>query len=462
MLGALTGAPARISELGKQMLSLPIHPRLARLLVAARECGRGREGATVAALLSERDIRARDSSAAPGRSPTATTAATCRSDVVDRLDMLALAETVRFSHSLRSRGIDPGAARQIALVRDDLIRRDRHHERNVARPGDVDDDDVEVLKWLLLAYPDRVVKRRGVERTGVMVGGRGVRLGTESRVCDAELYLALDAREDRRAGLREVSVSLASAIELEWLIDLFPAAIRRERLTYYDESRGRVVSAHRLSYHDLVLREDFSTAVDANEAGRVLAQALRPEAARLIRASPQAALWLTRLDFVARAVPELSWPEYSDDILADVLETACQGKTGKDEIEKADFVPYLASRLAPGQMRELQESAPLSLTIPSGKQVRLTYEPGRPPILAVRLQELFGWTETPRVARGRVAVLLHILGPNNRPVQITDDLRSFWTTTYHQVRKDLRGRYPKHAWPEDPFTAQPSIKGKPK
>ena len=113
-------------------------------------------------------------------------------------------------------------------------------------------------------------------------------------------------------------------------------------------------------------------------------------------------------------------------------------------------------------LRELQESAPLSLTVPSGKQIRLTYEPGRTPILAVRLQELFGWTETPRVARGRVAVLLHLLGPNARPVQITDDLRSFWTITYHQVRKDLRGRYPKHAWPEDPFTAQSSVKGKPK
>src|SRR5271170_4346304 len=108
------------------------------------------------------------------------------------------------------------------------------------------------------------------------------------------------------------------------------------------------------------------------------------------------------------------------------------------------------------------ESAPPTITVPSGRQVRLTYEVGRPPVLAVRLQELFGWTETPRLARGRVPVLLHLLGPNNRPVQITNDLRSFWTTTYHQVRKDLRGRYPKHAWPEDAFHAQPPIKGKPK
>ena len=182
----------------------------------------------------------------------------------------------------------------------------------------------------------------------------------------------------------------------------------------------------------------------------------------MIRASPQAALWLTRLEFVKQALPELSWPEFSDEILADALEMACHGKTSLDEIKNADFVPYLQSRLAPALLRELQESAPLSLTVPSGKQIRLTYEPGRTPILAVRLQELFGWTETPRVARGRVAVLLHLLGPNARPVQITDDLRSFWTITYHQVRKDLRGRYPKHAWPEDPFTAQSSVKGKPK
>jgi ATP-dependent helicase HrpB len=100
------------------------------------------------------------------------------------------------------------------------------------------------------------------------------------------------------------------------------------------------------------------------------------------------------------------------------------------------------------------------LLIPSGRHARLVYEPDRPPVLAVRLQELFGWTETPRVARGRVPVLLHLLGPNYRPVQITSDLRSFWATTYHQVRKDLRGRYPKHAWPEDPLQAQPPGYGK--
>ena len=121
------------------------------------------------------------------------------------------------------------------------------------------------------------------------------------------------------------------------------------------------------------------------------------------------------MDFVTRALPELSWTDFNDELLADVLTSICQGKTMRDEVEQADHVAFLQSRLAPGEYRELAESAPPTLTVPSGRQVRLTYEIGRPPVLAVRLQELFGWTETPRLARGRVPVLLHLLGPNNGP-----------------------------------------------
>jgi ATP-dependent helicase HrpB len=107
----------------------------------------------------------------------------------------------------------------------------------------------------------------------------------------------------------------------------------------------------------------------------------------------------------------------------------------------------------------MDQEAPEALVVPSGNRIRLRYEPGRPPVLAVRLQELFGWAETPRIARGRVAILLHLLGPNYRPVQVTDDLHSFWSQTYFQVRKDLRNRYPKHAWPDDPLSARPKAKG---
>ena len=181
------------------MLELPVHPRLARLLLAARQCGRPREGAAVAALLSEKDIRARDAFATAGARRGRSATARGTSDVFDRLDRLDEAEAARFGPSLRSRGIDPGAARQVALVRQQLLGRDRHrHAHDVPAMGVDEDDDDAILKWLLLAYPDRVVKRRGAEQTGLMVGGRGVRLEPESVVRDAELFLALDAREDRR------------------------------------------------------------------------------------------------------------------------------------------------------------------------------------------------------------------------------------------------------------------------
>ena len=159
-----------------------------------------------------------------------------------------------------------------------------------------------------------------------------------------------------------------------------------------------------------------------------------------------------------QAVPEIDLPEIGESAFAALLEQLCQGRTDVEEVRQTDKLAYLEGLYNSAQRRELAQSAPLSLQVPSGRQVRLHYEPDRPPVLAVRLQELFGWTETPRLARGRVPVVLHLLGPNSRPVQITADLKSFWTTTYHQVRKDLRRRYPKHSWPEDPLTAQ-AIRG---
>jgi ATP-dependent helicase HrpB len=453
-LGALAGNPPRITPLGQAMLELPVHPRLARLLVAATESGRSRDGAAIAALLSEKDIRVRETFTGGGSDRAGRQSTGGLSDVLDRLDRLVDAEAARFAPSLRTRGIDPAAARQVAQLRDDLLGRRRG--KQVQARVDHDCEDEEILRWLLLAYPDRVVKRRGSDRTGLMVGGRGVRLARESVVGDVELFVALDARQDRRGGVLEVQVSLASAVRLEWLEEFFPDQIRRERLIRYDDARQRVESTSRLWYRDLLLREDSEPAAASPAASLALGQALKTRAGDLVRSSAAAALWLARLDFLRTALPELSWPDFNDELLAELLESVCAGKASLAQVAATDFVPFLKGRLTPVQLRDLVESAPETITLPSGRLVRLAYEPGRPPNLAARLQELFGWTETPRLARGRVPVLLHILGPNNRPVQITSDLRSFWTTTYHQVRKDLRGRYPKHSWPEDPFHAEPS------
>jgi len=165
------------------------------------------------------------------------------------------------------------------------------------------------------------------------------------------------------------------------------------------------------------------------------------------------------VEFLRQAMPELGWPAFDDGVLGAVVADACAGQRTVEEVRARRLVPLLRARLTHVQARALDEHAPESLSVPSGSRIRLNYERGRPPVLAARLQELFGWTESPRLAGGRVQVVVHLLGPNFRPVQVTDDLRSFWATTYFQVRKDLRARYPRHAWPDDPLTARPEARG---
>jgi ATP-dependent helicase HrpB len=150
----------------------------------------------------------------------------------------------------------------------------------------------------------------------------------------------------------------------------------------------------------------------------------------------------------------LSAHDVADVVLG--LEPWCDGRGSVEELRRVPLLDVLRSRLAREQARALEEQAPEALALPSGSNRRLEYEPGKPPVLAVRLQELFGLADGPTVARGRVKVLLHLLAPNQRVVQVTQDLASFWNTTYQQVRKDLRARYPKHSWPEDPWTATPT------
>jgi ATP-dependent helicase HrpB len=151
--------------------------------------------------------------------------------------------------------------------------------------------------------------------------------------------------------------------------------------------------------------------------------------------------------------PEVELPEVNDAIFAEVLPEVCRGCRSLSEVASADWVGAFRGRLTWEQWQRLEREAPAALDVPSGRSVALQYELGRPPVLAAKIQELFGLAETPRIADGTVKVLVHLLAPNGRPQQVTDDLASFWANTYALVRKDLRGRYPKHDWPENPYEA---------
>lgn len=452
VLGALRNGS--ITEVGRHLTSVPVHPRLGRLLLAASEAGALAEGAALAALLSEKDIAEADSSKPYRDRGPATQGA---SDLLVRLELLDRAERANFAANLRSEGIDPVAARTVARLRDDLLRQARRLPGAPRR----EPDEQTLLKLPLYAYPDRVVRRRESDpAAGVMVGGAGVRLAPESIVRRPEFYVALDARHDARNSAREAAVRIASGIEPAWLEELFPIAIRRERTVVYDAQRDRVVARGTVAYRDLILQEDRDARPDPQQASGVLADAARPKAAEIFESDEAAREWLARLALLRKFVPEHPWPAMDASELGELLAEAAAGKRSLEELRKTLLVPLLESRLRYPLDRLFQQHAPESLMVPSGSHIRLGYAKGERPVLAARLQELFGWTDTPRIAGGRVAVVIHLLAPNYRPVQITDDLRSFWSTTYFQVRKDLRVRYPKHAWPDDPLTAKPEAKGR--
>ena len=430
-----------ITELGRSMARLPVHPRLARMLIEGQRLGQAPRVALTAALLSERDPFVRSS--APPRSKRRDGAA---SDVLDRVDALTAFETdgtTSFSVGV----LHEPAARFLLRARDQLLRSLR--DNPVAHPAGLEiGPDEAVSRALLAAYPDRIARRRHTDPTkGLMVGGIGVRLAPWCGVSTSELFLCIDVAADPR----ETLVRQASSFPRDWL----PGDTVASRIeVFFDEASERMLARKRVYYDDLLIEENDAALPRSEDVARGLAEAAATRLAKVLPESESAAgLFLVRLRWLREWMPELNLPGFDDDALREVLPWACVNCRSFSEVRRADWLGLFQSKLTPAQVQAIEREAPDRLQVPSGSRLALTYEPGRPPVLSVRIQEVFGWHDTPRVAGGRVRVLLHLLAPNQRPQQVTDDLASFWKNTYPQVRKELRIRYPKHAWPEDPWNA---------
>ncbi len=438
-LGAVEVTTGTLTPVGTRLLALPVEPRLARMLVEAERLGCGDEVALVAALASERDILAR---AGPLGGPVRDRPPG-PSDLLLRAELFGDAARRRFApDACRSLGLEPRAVHTVERARRQLAR--------LVRPGGTADA-AALGRCLLAGFPDRVARRResGSARA-VMVGGTGVTLAAESVVREAELFVGVEL--EQRGG-PEARVRVASAVERAWLAAVFPDALTTTRELVFDAARGRVVARVRERYHDLVLAERVGTDVDPGAAGTILAEAVRVDPAAAVGLDEEGQQVLARLRFLARTMPELGLTADPGALLADAVVHCCAGRRSLAELRAADVLGALRGLLTQAQRTALDREAPATLGLPNGRTVRVRYEPERPPVIAARIQELFGLTATPRCAAGRVAIVVELLAPNHRPVQITDDLASFWRTTYAEVRKVLRGRYPKHAWPEDPLTA---------
>jgi ATP-dependent helicase HrpB len=434
---------AGITGLGRRLARLPVHPRLARLLVEGQRLGAAGRVSLAAALLSERDPFPRTlegPTPGPGRSPTP-------SDLLDRVEALEAFERCG-AVSTPLGTLHRGSARSVLRARDQLARSlGRGSKRAIHSEISADEA---VLRALLSAFPDRLARRREPRgRRGVMVGGRGVRLLPVSGVVEGDLFLCLDAD----AGQGETIVRQASLVRREWL----PA----EKLTTsvevgFDAGAERVVARKVVCFENLVLEEGPAPLPDAGRVAEVLERAAGADLGKALPAGDSpAGRFLMRVRCLRAWMPELGLPAFTAEELREVVGWLCAGRRSFAELRQGPWLEMLQGRLTPAQLSALEREAPERLQVPSGSRLALRYEEGRPPVLAVRIQEVFGLRDTPRLAGGRVRVLLHLLAPNHRPQQVTDDLASFWANTYPQVRKELRARYPKHAWPEDPLSAEP-------
>ena len=434
-LEAATDATGTITPTGLRMAQLPVHPRLARLVTAGEELGIPRLARLGAALLESGDLTAR---AGLGRRADPSPHA-LDSDLLARLDQYGEAEAGQFHPgACRAAGLDAGAVRQVTTAYRALL----GSGPAVNEPEDAEE---RLLQALLRGYPDRVA-RVGGNGTCTLVGGGGARLDPACRVRRAEWILALEAENLGQGPGNQVSVRAASRINPDWLLDALPEAIREtEELTFHPGS-GRVNLHATVWFEDLCLYESRRPAPAGHPgSARCLAEAALEKG--LGPAREDVDRLLARSAFLARLRPELGIPE-GPELLTALVTEACEGRTTLRELGETDWPGVLRRTLAPEASRLLETWAPEWVLLLK-KRVKVEYGEGSPWI-ASRLQDFLGVKDGPCIGGGAVPLVLHLLAPNNRALQVTTDLKGFWQRTYKELRPALSRRYPKHRWPEVP------------
>ncbi|MBI5453430.1 MAG: ATP-dependent helicase HrpB [Deltaproteobacteria bacterium] len=422
-LGAIDSVGG-ITPHGSAVSRLPLHPRLGHMVVKGAEMGEGALACLLSALLMERDIfkNERDT------------------DIRQRL------------HCLTGDAQAPLQADRTVMER--VKQSARRIERELGiKKGRADIERTGVL--LALAYPDRVGKRReGKEARFLLANGRGAFI----RGVDAlsmEEYIVAGSLD---GGDRESAVFLASPIKESEILELFADEMDVDESVSWDQGEKAVSTRRRLRYWNIVIKDEPLKGPDKTKVLAAFLEGVKENASAMPwdRASEE---FRARVAFLRRAAREAGLPDLSNDWLFDNLEKwlgkRAMGMTRLEELKKIDLSDCLISLFSWEDKKKLDELAPASIKVPSGSVIRIDYS-GERPVLAVKLQEMFGCERTPAVLRGKVPLLIHLLSPAGRPLQVTDDLKGFWKTSYELVKKEMKGRYPKHHWPDDPVEAEPT------
>jgi ATP-dependent helicase HrpB len=436
-IGAID-ATRRITAHGRAIARLPAHPRLAHAILAAPDALRGL-ACDLAALIEARDVLRGE--------------ARRGDDARTRLEALRRWRADRCAPA----DADAGALAQVAQVAADLRRR-----AGVDRERQLDDPHA-AGEVLALAYPDRVARQDpGNPRRYTLANGRGARLFDDSKLFGAPWIVASELRYDER----DAMVQRGAPVDEAHLREADAARFTRETELAFNEA-NRALEAHEVERYDaLVLARRRVPVPKDGRAAALLVEGIRRLGLDALPWTEAQRQWRTRVECLRGWLPDAGLPDFSDaGLLArleDWLGPWLDGVTKLSDLGAAALGDALSAQLDHAQRRLLDEQAPVAIDVPSGRSLRLEYAPDAPPVLAVKLQEMFGAADTPRVAKGRVPVTLHLLSPAQRPIQVTQDLRGFWERTYPEVKKELKGRYPRHPWPDDPWNAPATHRAKPR
>jgi ATP-dependent helicase HrpB len=477
LLGALA-EDGGLSATGQQMARLGTAPRLARVIVESARQGILEDGCRAAALLSERDILRTSSLGAPGRgAERGQRTVLSDSDVSTRLAALEEAQAARFDVGrLRSRGIDARGAREVLAVAGQWQQKAARLAGGAASgtggpPAGSEEAERRLARALWSGFPDRVASRRGAGTRLVLSTGAQAELAPESSVQNAALLLCVAA--DYPRGQRgSAVVRQAVRLEADWLLDWAADRVEAREELDYDPERDKIDQRSVLAYGKVLLDEARMLATPGRAAGQVLLRAATAKGAAVYDPESRLEALAVRLSLLAAHLPsvvEEQPPEVTELLLASqnaeafavrALGPACELCTSLGELARLDLAAIVLGGLPSSLVSTLERELPEIWRLPGGRELRIEYTRGRPPLAASRLQDFFSVTQAPRLCRGQVPLQIHLLAPNRRALQVTTDLGSFWKNHYPELRGQLMRRYPKHSWPEDGSRAAPPPPGK--
>ncbi len=427
----------RITSLGSRLIKYPLPPRLAKLMVLAEQKGQSDLGADLVALLQERDfVDATQSHHFLGDN--------LECDMTFRYHVLQ-----DYKNGKKSLEVNRFRIQNVIRVAD-------QYKKNKSvgnQKSQIDPDDIKRL--ILHSHLESLCKRREKTDRGLRVGGRGVKLEPTSLVRQSEFFIALNGRESE--GKSETLVSVACGFDKDFLLRELGGLIQTQVDLYFDEKKNKFFSRKFKAFKKLALDEPSLEPANTELIQNHMADVLLERWDWVLLNNEALRLWWDRWSYFCTQTDQ---EPLSTQQLRSAFEMSAVGENNLNSVAAKDLVCFLEMQMDPQLLKTLHEQVPAKIKMPSGSLIPVNYPKDRAPYLEVRIQEVFGLKETPKVLDGKVSIVFHLLAPNYRPQQVTSDLQSFWKTGYPEVRKELRLRYPKHSWPEDPLTALPVAKGR--